>query len=205
MVKTVRRGRGRPRGTASKRERLLDVAAEQIAAQRSVRLSLRELTRAAEATPALLHYYFGNLEGLVATLMQERGELLLRPVIGELQARTGGAAGALTRFLQRWSSVSARQPWLACCLLRPVDDAASPDVLATTLRDVIAAAQREGTVRGDLPADYIALLLLMLGTLPQHCGTRLGSGLELSAEPGASTQLTLLHLALLQRGIAARS
>jgi len=204
MARTVRRGRGRPKGTASKRTRLLDVATEQIATQRSVRLNLRELTRAADATPALLHYYFGNLEGLVTTLMQERGEPLLRPICEELQAHAAGAGTALSRFLQKWSSLIARQPWIACCLLRPVD-ADSTDSMAKLLRQVVAEAQREGTVRADLPADYIALLLLMLGSLPQYCGTRLGGGLELSAEPTASTQLTLLHLALLQRGIAARS
>lgn len=202
MTKAATRGRGRPGGVSSRRARLLDVAAQQIAGQRSARLNLRELTRAADATPALLHYYFGSLEGLLSVLMQERAEPLLRPLRDELQSCPGGAAATLARFLQKWTSVMARQPWLLCCLLRPTGTATRHS-LATLLRDVVAQAQRDGSVRHDLPADYISLLLLMLGTLPQHCGSELGAGLDVPA--GASTQLTLLHLAVLQQGIAALS
>jgi AcrR family transcriptional regulator len=204
MVRIVRRGRGRPRGTApGGRERILDIAASQIASQRSVRLSLRELTRAAGVTPALLHYYFEDLDGLVATLVRERAEPGLRTLREELLARPAGAAAALSRFLQKWSGVVARQPWLLPCLLRPPDES-PPDALGTALRLVITEAQSDGAVRADLPSDYIALLLMMLGSLPQYCATQLGAGLQLSAEPGAVTQLTLLNLSLLQRGIAAR-
>jgi TetR/AcrR family transcriptional regulator len=200
------RSPGRPRKTGlSNRERLLDVAASQITASRSTQLGVRELARDAGVTPALLHYYFGDLAGLLDCLLRERGDALLQPLREELQADTPGAGARLSRFVQRWSSLVARQPWLLPCLLRPSAEAEGGAWLAADLRAVTAQAQREGAVRSDLPDHYVAMLLLLLGALPQFCGTGLGSRLSLSADPASAAQLTLLHLSVLQQGIAARA
>ncbi|HXS31077.1 MAG TPA: hypothetical protein VN755_09615, partial [Steroidobacteraceae bacterium] len=95
---------------------LLDVAAAQITASRSTNLSVRQLTRDAEVTPALLHYYFGDVAGLLDCLLRERGETLMRPLREDLQASTPDAGARLSRFVQRWSSLLARHPWLLPCL-----------------------------------------------------------------------------------------
>ena len=196
---------GRPRKSGlSNRERLLDIAAAQIAASRSTHLSVRELTREAGVTPALLNYYFGDLAGLLDCLLRERGETLLQPLRKELQAGTPGAGARLSRFVQRWSSLVARQPWLLHCLLGPSAESGAGRSLVQALRTVTADAQREGAVRGDLPDDYVAILLLLLGAMPQFCGNGLGAGLILSADTGAAGRLTLLHLSVLQKGIAVR-
>jgi len=195
---------GRPRRTeVSHRERLLDVAAVQIAARRTVNLAVRPLTRDAGVTPALLHYYFDDLAGLLDCLLRERGEPLLQTLREDLQASTPEAGARLSRFVQRWSSLVARQPWLLPCLLRSAATETNAS-LAADLRAVTAQAQREGAVRADLPDHYVAMLLLLLGALPQFCGTGLGAGFTLSADPAAAAQLTLLHLSVLRQGIAAR-
>jgi AcrR family transcriptional regulator len=196
------RRRGRPVGNQSRRHRILDAAQSQISKAHSVRLNLRELTREADVTPALLHYYFGDLDGLVTALLMERGEPLLQPLRRELLARPAGATAALRRFLSKWSGLAARHPWLTCCLLRRTGRQIPANALAAALRDAVAQAQHEGSLRSDLPADYIAMALLMLGMLPQFCGTQLGGSLQLGADPGDVGQLTLLNLAMLQRGIA---
>lgn len=196
------RPRGRPPGILSRRHRILDAAESLISRQHSVRLNLRELTREADVTPALLHYYFGDLEGLVTALVMERGEPLLQPLRRELLTRPGGATAALRHFLPKWSGLAARHPWLTCCLLQRAGKQAPANALAAALREAIIEAQQEGSLRSDLPPDYIALMLLMLGVLPQFCGTQLGGSLQLGADPADVGQLTLLNLATLQRGIA---
>lgn len=195
---------GRPRGSqASAREKILDLAAAQIAARRSVQLVVRELARDAGVTPALLHYYFGDVSGLLDCLIRERAEPLLLPLRQDLHASTVGPATRLSRFLQRWSSLVARQPWLLPCLLQPAGTASAEGSVAADLREVVRQAQQAGRVRTDLPDHYVAMLLLSLGALPQLCGTQLGHGLDLPTDPAAAAQLTLLHLSLLQRGITA--
>jgi len=179
---------------------MLDLAATQIAARRSVQLVVRELAGDAGVTPALLHYYFGDLDGLLDCLLRERGEPLLLPLREDLRTAVS-AATRLSRFLQRWSSLVARQPWLLPCLLQPAGASSAEGSLATDLREVVGQAQQGGALRGDLPDHYIAMLLLSLGALPQFCGTQLGQGLDLPTDPAAAAQLTLLHLSLLQRGI----
>lgn len=202
MISTPNRRRGRPVGNLSRRHRILDAAESQISARRSVHLNLRELTSEADVTPALLHYYFNDLDGVLAALLLERAEPLLQPLRRELLARPDGATAALRRFLPKWNGLAARHPWLPCCLLRRAGGKVPANGLAAALREAIVQAQREGSLRGDLPPDYIALVLLMLGLLPQFCGTQLGGSLELGTDPGSVAQLTLLNLALLQRGIA---
>jgi hypothetical protein len=136
--------------------------------------------------------------------LRERGTPLLQPLRDDLQASTPGAAARLSRFVQRWSSLVARHPWLLPCLLRPGGEAVDGASPAADLRAVVAQAQREGAVRTDLPDHYVAMLLLLLGALPQFCGTGLGADLTLSADPAAAARMTLLHLSVLQQGIAAR-
>jgi len=205
MLSTPARSPGRPRQTGSStREGLLDVAAEQIAIHRSTQLTVRQLTTAAGVTPALLHYYFGDLAGLIECLLRERAGPLLEALSEDLRARTPGAGARLGRFVQRWSTLVARQPWLLPCLLSSSAESTSVASLPAELRAVTAEAQREGTVRSDLPDHYVAMLLLLLGALPQFCGTGLGTGLNVAADPGAAAQLTLLHLSVLQQGIATR-
>jgi len=185
------------------REQLLDVAAAQIATHRSTQLSVRQLTAGAGVTPALLHYYFGDLAGLLECLLRERAGPLLEALGQDLRARTPGAGARLGRFVQRWSSLVARQPWLLPCLLgSSTGSSMSVASLPEELRAVVAEAQCEGTVRADLPDHYVAMLLLLLGALPQFCGTGLGTGLNVATEPAAAARLTLLHLSVLQRGIA---
>jgi TetR/AcrR family transcriptional regulator len=164
------------------------------------------VARAAAVTPALLHYHFVDLAGLLRGLHEERAMPLLRPLLQELQAGESDAGAALARFLQKWTRLGVRHPWLAACLLHiPAVAVPNTSDCSGIVRAAVAAAQRQGSVRPDLPDHYIALLLLSLGVLPHLAQTALVAGSD--PPPGDvpdAASLTLLHLALLRSGVASQ-
>jgi AcrR family transcriptional regulator len=183
---------------------ILDALVKVLEAAPLQRPSLRAVAQVAGVSPALLHYHFGDLTGLMRCLEQERAEPLLQPIQQELQALRPDAGAALVRFLQKWTELTLRHRWLTSCLLQPsAAGAAAQQGCGAVLRSAVAAAQRQGVVRQDLPDGYIALLLLSLGLMPHLAQSSLGSGLAwwLPAPKDAAT-LTLRHLSVLQEGIA---
>src|SRR5690348_16046584 len=127
--------RGRPVGGLVRRRQILDEAANRVSAARTPRLKLRDVAQAAGVTPALLHYYFDDLDGLVSTLLRERGDPLLRPLIDELNAGSGGAM--LSRFVQKWTALGARHPWLPICMLQAGEQVQWHSALGTTLQAAV--------------------------------------------------------------------
>jgi AcrR family transcriptional regulator len=168
------------------------------------RPSLRAVAQEAGVTPALLHYHFSDLQGLMTCLLAERAQPLLLPLVQELRARDGNAAAALARFLPKWTALTLRHHWLMACVLQtPPLGMAPQESIASQLRAAVADAQQQGNVRRDLPDDYIALLLLCLGVMPHLAHTVLGEGLTANQlNPGSAARLTLQHLSVLQAGVA---
>lgn len=167
--------------------------------------SLRAVAAEAGVSPALLHYHFGDLPGLMRSLYEERALPLMQPLLQELETPEPGAGAGLTRFLQKWTALSVRHPWLGVVLLQaPVRLPNSPRELGERVRAAVTRAQREGSVRGDLPASYIALLLLSMGTMPHLAQTQVAAGSDPSpmAHPENAGTLTLLHISVLQAGVA---
>jgi TetR/AcrR family transcriptional regulator len=167
--------------------------------------SLRAVAQAAAVTPALLHYHFGDLAGLMRSLFEERAVPLLLPVLQELKAPAPNASGALARFLPRWTALLLRHPWLTACLLQaPTDTASTTPRCGDIVRAAVAAAQQQGALRRDLPDYYIALLLLSMGAMPLLAQTRLAQGIDSRpmTDPEGAAALTLQHLTVLQAGVA---
>jgi AcrR family transcriptional regulator len=179
------------------RERILDSAAACLSSHPAPRLRLRGIAAHAGVTAALLNYHFDDLDGLLDALAQERA----LPIWQALFTPAHESAGAsLSRFLQRWTAALLRHRWLLPCLLQVAPDRCK---WVAPLQQLVREAQREGTLRTDLPEDYIAMLMLAVGALPQLAATALGAGITLPSEPAAASQLTLLHLALLEKGLGA--
>jgi len=191
------RARGRPPRDAPLRDRILDSLCICLARQPAQPLRLRAIAAEAGVTAALLHYHFGDLEGLLHALLHERAQPLWRALF---EPATPSAGTSLTRFLQRWTAALLRHRWLVPCLLRAAPDGGFG---TAPLQQLVRDAQREGTLRADLPADYIAMLLLAVGALPQLASTALGAGIALPSEPADASQLTLWHLSLLEKGLGA--
>jgi AcrR family transcriptional regulator len=183
---------------------ILDALMQVLEAAPLVRPSLREVAQKAGVSPALLHYHFRDLPGLMRCLDQERALPLLRPVLLELRALKPDAGAALVRFLQKWTGLTLRHRWLTSCLLQPGQEGADPlSECGAIVRSAVVSAQQQGAVRSDLPDGYVALLWLSLGLMPHLAQTTLGAGLARSLPaPEDAASLTLQHLAVLQAGIA---
>jgi AcrR family transcriptional regulator len=207
MNLTSQRRRGRPAGeTRGLREQILDAALLELSARPAQRPSLRQLARQARVTPALLNYHFMGMPGVYEALLEERAAPLLQPALEELRSLSPDATTVLTRFVQKWTALALRHAWLLPCLMQaealqrgPLHDC------GLRLRAAIRQAQQDGALRPDLPDDYVAMVLLMLGAMPHLAATSIGTGVGLRTDAAATAQLTLHHLGLLRAGVAARS
>jgi TetR/AcrR family transcriptional regulator len=199
--KTTIRARGRPNGAFGALKPALIAEACRLLSEGQSDLSLGKVAAAAHVTTALAHYYFKDRDGLMTAIVQEQAMPLLEPLLASMQARTPQPRIALTQFLQQYSALCARHPWLQPCLLqRSLLTTALLDRISATLRSLVLQAQAAQQIREDLPADYIAAALQALCMFPF---LPLGSAVD-PPDHGSATQLTLHHVALLQDGLVRR-
>jgi len=120
-AKPRRRRVGRPAGDdGDLRDRLLEAAAVQFAGSGIAAASLRTIAQAAGATPAMLHYYFGNKDALVRALVGERLLPNVRPLV-EMLASAGESPLELAQaFAAGVSAIVAKLPWLPALWVREV-------------------------------------------------------------------------------------
>ncbi len=198
----VPRSRGRPPRSAALRERILDAAASSLSEPSTQPLKLSMVAHRAGVTAALLNYHFTDLDGLLQALLRERAQPLWQALF---EPSVASASASLTRFLHRWTTTLLRHRWLLPCLLQAArKEHGDQPHWGGELRQLVRDAQREGRLRHDLPEDYLAMLLLSMGALPQLAATSLGRGITLTAEPALASELMLLHLSLLENGVRAR-
>ena len=114
-------GPGRPRsdaGSEAVREALLRAARNYFATRGFQQASLRQIAAEAHVNPAMVHYYFGNKQGLYITMLSET----VAPLIDELEglnARDAGREG-LQEFLRHYARTLLAEPWLPNLLVREV-------------------------------------------------------------------------------------
>ncbi len=215
MIETAStRLRGRPQVGAEEREnafreRLVDAARDLFAAQGFAATSLRQVSLRAGVTPALSHYYFKGKAGLFDVVMRERVAPLTTAIEAALEEHQADAVAALAAFVQQFTRVSSRHPWLPPMLLRElVDDADPAQVmrpLVRKLQALVAAGQAGHAIRSDLHAQSIVMSVLSLCAFPFLVGTALRMELGISADASAATGITLHHLAVLQDGLRPRA
>ena len=168
---------GRPvESDADQRERLLDAALHCFAAEGIKTASLKSIARQAGVTPALVHYYFGSKDQLVAAVVEER----LMAVAAELQgvlATSEGKADVLIRgFVAGLHAIVARHPWLPTIWVREIltEGGALRELLlprvAPMIPQVLAArfahAQAAGELNDDLDPRLLAVSLIGLTLFP---------------------------------------
>jgi TetR/AcrR family transcriptional regulator len=177
------------------RDRLLQVA-EQLLAGTVSDLTLRQVALRAGVTPPLAHYYFGNRDGLIAILLNERAGPRLEELLSIAATRAAQPVAALTRLMQRLTLLVANDRFVSRCLLLPAGEPLRSRI-RTVLRQLLQGAQASGQLRADLSASYLADALLGLCLFPF-----LDAGSE--DRRGDAAALTLQHVALLQEGIRPR-
>lgn len=107
MDQLTRRGagsgpRGRPgrppraAGEGDLRERILDVAESQFASRGYEAVSTREVARLSDATPAMIHYYFGAKRGLFDAVFARRAGILNAERMAGLDAYEAAEGDAVT-------------------------------------------------------------------------------------------------------------
>ncbi len=161
---------GRPRGKAdetTQRERLLDAAVACFTADGVAATSLRGIAVKAGVTPALVNYYFGSKEKLLAAFIAER----VLPVIGSLRegllAAGGNPQALVTAFVTGLYAVVERHPWWPALWVREVlsDGGALRPMLiehiAPQVTQVIATSLGTAQHRGELAPGLDPRLLVI--------------------------------------------
>jgi AcrR family transcriptional regulator len=169
---------GRPRADGTdQRERLLDVALASFAANGIAATSLRALAHDCGVTPAMLNYYFGTRERLVAAVVDER----LLPVIREQQQSLAALldAGGPTlaqAFVTGLDASIRRNPWLPSLWvrevlsdggqLRPIFLERIGPILPRPLVERFRASQAAGEINPALDPRLLFVSLIGLTMLP---------------------------------------
>ena len=113
-------GAGRPEAGRSGevRRRLLQVSRQLFADCGYQATSIKAIADAAEVNAAMVHYYFGNKEGLFAAVMAET----LEPVIGRIKglAEVTDIETFIEQFLDDYMKTLAANPWIPVLLAREV-------------------------------------------------------------------------------------
>jgi TetR/AcrR family transcriptional regulator len=170
------RSRGRPPVDADSdvRSALLDAASKLFLKHGFERVTARQIAVAAETTPAMIHYYFGNKLGLFRAML----ERAIGPV-RELIAGSVSQAGAVidpAMLIRMHMRTAAANPWIATLIVNEVL-AEKGRFRATFIRDVagrqaplvmelLQRARTAGSLRKDLDVRLAALSLMSLCIFP---------------------------------------
>ena len=206
------RSPGRPSDDPAIRERMIDVALREFSAHGFRGVSVTAIAKEAGATPAMIHYYFGNKKGLYEAVLQHA----LGPILTRLQSATDhppDGEDRLPRFVHDYMRLLADNPQVPSLIVR---DVLSPggqmrDTFVQGfagrggrgLRDLVLGAQKLGTLRADLNPDLAALSLLSMAVFPFVGRPVAGQVLDYSIEPGRIDELAEHTLQLFYHGAGA--
>lgn len=178
-----RRKPGRPRASAAARdvrEQLLTAASAAFAAHGYAAVALRDVAKSAGTTAAMVHYYFGDKDGLYVALLERALQRLLENVRTNLGARAAAGASApsfsLDVFLDAAMQALGAEPWLPQLVLREVlsDGARFRDrfvsgyaqPMSQLVRGALRGEVAAGRLRADLDVDLALMSLLGLAAFP---------------------------------------
>ena len=172
--------------------------------------SLRDISRQAGVTPALLHYYFDAAAGLRDAVVAER----VLPVFGQAQAvlldmRDAPLRQTLEAFVDCICGLIARHPWLPSLWIREVvsEGGELRDLLTTGLMRELAAPmvarfaaeQADGRLNPGLEPRLLMVSLVGLTLLPA-AGMPIWQQVFAAGDLGVDAIRTHA-LALLERGL----
>lgn len=158
------------------RTALLRAARELFARRDFKAASVREIAGAAHVNPAMIHYYFGDKNGLYRAMLQETFGPLLQKVQGMLERGHNISSAEFGQLMVWLMSMLAREPWVAQLIVREVLAEEGP-FRETFVREIAAKGggrlpallQHEiarGRVRKDFDTTLGALSFMSLAVFP---------------------------------------
>ena len=155
--------------------RLVAVARDLFAKRGFGAVGIREIARAADVTPGMISYYFGDKLGLYEAMLGSVFEEMLARV-RELTALPSEGTGALAALIRLYIGTIASQPWVPALLLREIvtgDSAARARFIerfasrvATLVPGIVAAEVKSGDLRPDLDPKLTVLSLFGMSIFP---------------------------------------
>lgn len=156
------------------RRALLTQAEQMFAEQGYDGVSLRRLAEAAGLTPAMIHYYFKNKDGLFSAMLEDLTGRLLAQI--EAAVAEGVGQDPFRTLMDIASRTILAEPWAVTLIVRevllqpgPLRDqfietyAAKVLALLTT---VITDGKQKGEIRADIDEGFAAISLLGLTAFP---------------------------------------
>lgn len=177
MTTKPKRSPGRPKKSEADPEQrrvLLDLAEEMFASRGYDGVSLRGLADAAGVTPAMIHYYFKNKDGLYAAMLEDVTGRILEQI--EAVAAQGVSDDPFKALMDVASRTILAEPWAVTLILRDVLLRPGPirDQFIETYADrvlflvtsFIGGGKETGALRADLDERFAAVSLLGLTAFP---------------------------------------
>ena len=175
--KPPQRGPGRPKKTAgdpAMRNQLLKLAEQMFAERGYDGVSLRDLADEAGLTPAMIHYYFKNKDGLYAAMLDDVTSRLLGQI--EEAAAVGKSEDPFRSLMDIASKTVLAEPWAVSLIMRDVLLQPGPlreqfienyaTQVLTLIAETIIEGKRTGEIRADLDEGFTAISLLGLTAFP---------------------------------------
>ncbi len=159
------RGRGRPVGDReARRAELLNAAIAVIAQEGFAEASLRKVAERAGYSTGAVTYYFANREEMMAAVIESQFDKFDAMLAASNRGDKVDIRDALKRWLDSFGS-SVEGEWVATFQLLSM--ARNEPALAAVCRQryaryrtvftaMIAKGQRQGTIRKDIPAEFLA-------------------------------------------------
>ncbi len=210
---TSPRPRGRPRAAAAGddvRERLLDVATRLFVERGYAETGVREIARAAGATPGMIAYYFGDKIGLYEAMFDRVFERLFAEV-QSLASNPPQNVDPIEAFVALYVRTIARAPWIPQFILREVATRDGPlrrrfveryaRRIGGIAPAVLAREVRSGRIRRDLDPSLALVSILALCVFPFVAAPVVGPVLGLKLEGDFPERLIEHTTSLLRDGI----
>jgi AcrR family transcriptional regulator len=202
---------GRPAGDEGRdvRAHLLTAARELFARHGFDAVSTRQLARSAGATPAMVHYYFGDKHGLFRALTEET----LGPAIASLESLAdGGEAASVEQFMEQYIGVFREHPWLPQLVFREMMEGGEDfrshfaGRFGHRVRGILGSAIRRGQGEGEidpsLDPDLLTISTLALCVFPFLARPMVETVLGIDIDAGFAGPWQDLAKRLFSRGAA---
>lgn len=206
--------RGRPAKPVADqvvRQALMDAGSTCFTEKSYRSVTIRELADAANTSSAMIRYYFGNKEGLLAAMIERVAQQSIKTLPQKVQQADTSLPAILELLVSNLVNTHYANPWLARLL---VDEVLSGNLalremfeqrLAGTGMAVIKAGflelQQQGKIRQDLNVNHVMASLVSLCVFPFLAQPIFDNLLDTDVRGMEVTQWINHTVALLQRGL----